>query len=128
MEDNRILINKDPLDKPDFSDSTKTIAHPKMPRLGILNSDWYPLITDDMLRSIEYQFAASYEADKQNLLHGSTLFPTKEILDKAYRDAPIVLYGIDDDYAKCAIIINILEDPECNNGSAGMRRFLVPRN
>lgn len=52
MEDNKILINKDPLDKPDFNDLTKTIAHPKMPRLSILNSDWYTLITDDMLNSI----------------------------------------------------------------------------
>lgn len=128
MEDNKILINTDPLDKPDFSDLTKLIVHPKIPKLGILDSSWYSLITDAMLNSIKYQFTASYEADKQNLLRDNSIFPTQEILDKAYRDAPIVLYGIDDDYAKCAIIINILEDPECNNGSAGMRRFLVPRN
>lgn len=128
MEDNKILINTDPLDKPDFSDLTKLIVHPKIPKLGILDSSWYSLITDAMLNSIKYQFTASYEADKQNLLRDNSIFPTQEILDKAYRDAPIVLYGIDDDYAKCAIIINILEDPACNNGSAGMRRFLVPRS
>ena len=107
MEDNKILINTDPLDKPDFSDLTKLIVHPKIPKLGILDSSWYSLITDAMLNSIKYQFTASYEADKQNLLRDNSIFPTQEILDKAYRDAPIVLYGIDDDYAKCAIIINI---------------------